>query len=386
MSDSSDLHLPDLTIKGFRGIEELKIPRLGRVTLLVGKNSVGKTTVLDAVRIYAARGRRLVLQDVLAQREEVLPAVDEQGRDALEADWPALFHRGAQCSTELISIGGSRPDRQLTIERGVLDEQQVAGIEKVSSSLIEGDEIEALKVRFCGNETIAAWWSAAAANHAVRTTASPIGGIDRFLRREHRLLNNSEPPAELPCEVLGPDLIDNSRMSGFWDTAVTNGCEAEAVDALRLIFGDAVRDVVIVGSGGARLPNRRALVGMQGQSRRVPLKSLGDGALRLFAIALTLLHSKGGFLLLDEVENGLYRSLHHGLWRMILRTAERNNIQVIATTHGWDCATGFARAAAELDQIDGLLMRLDRERGDLRAVNYSKEGLLAAAEQGIEVR
>ena len=94
MSDSSDLHLPDLTIKGFRGIEELTIPRLGRVTLLVGKNSVGKTTVLDAARIYAARGRRGVLQDVLAQREEVLPAVDEQGRDALEVDWPALFHRG----------------------------------------------------------------------------------------------------------------------------------------------------------------------------------------------------------------------------------------------------------------------------------------------------
>ena len=385
MSSSSSLHLPDLTIKGFRGIDELTIPRLGRVTLLVGKNSVGKTTVLDAVRVYAARGHRTVLQKVLEQREEVLPAVDEQGRDALEVDWPALFHRGEQCSTELIEIGGSRPDRQLTIERGVLDEQQVAGIEKVSSSLIEGDEIEALKVRFFGNETIAAWWSAAAENHAVRTTASPLGGLDRFLRREHRLLNDSEPPAELPCEVLGPDLINNNRMANLWDTAVANGCEAEAVDALRLIFGDAVQDVMIVGSG-VRSLNRRALVGIQGRSRRVPLKSLGDGALRLFAIALALLHSKGGFLLLDEVENGLYRSLHRGLWRMVLQTAERNNIQVIATTHGWDCVKGFARAAAETDQIDGLSLRLDRERGYLRAVSYSEEGLLAAAEQGIEVR
>ena len=57
MTDTSRLHLPDLTIKGFRGIDELSIPRLGRVTLLAGKNSVGKTTVLDAVRVYAARGR-----------------------------------------------------------------------------------------------------------------------------------------------------------------------------------------------------------------------------------------------------------------------------------------------------------------------------------------
>ena len=50
----SRLHLPDLSIAGFRGIEALTIERLGRVTLLAGKNSVGKTTVLDAVRVYAA--------------------------------------------------------------------------------------------------------------------------------------------------------------------------------------------------------------------------------------------------------------------------------------------------------------------------------------------
>ena len=50
------LHLPSLVIKNFRGIDELTIPRLGRVTLLAGKNGVGKTTVLDAVRVWADRG------------------------------------------------------------------------------------------------------------------------------------------------------------------------------------------------------------------------------------------------------------------------------------------------------------------------------------------
>ena len=56
MAETSPLHLPDLYIEGFRGIDKLSIPRLGRVTLLAGRNSVGKTTVLDAVRVYAARG------------------------------------------------------------------------------------------------------------------------------------------------------------------------------------------------------------------------------------------------------------------------------------------------------------------------------------------
>lgn len=59
----SDLFLPHLSIRGFRGITELVIPRLGRVTLLAGKNSVGKTTVLDAVRVYAAREVVGILMD-----------------------------------------------------------------------------------------------------------------------------------------------------------------------------------------------------------------------------------------------------------------------------------------------------------------------------------
>lgn len=48
---NKDLHLPNLSIKGFRGIKDLSLPRLGRVTLFVGKNGVAKTTLLDAVRI-----------------------------------------------------------------------------------------------------------------------------------------------------------------------------------------------------------------------------------------------------------------------------------------------------------------------------------------------
>ena len=67
----TDLYLPDLSVKGFRGIKDLTISRLGRVTLFAGKNGVGKTTLLDAVRLYAARGRLdNSLVDILRDREE----------------------------------------------------------------------------------------------------------------------------------------------------------------------------------------------------------------------------------------------------------------------------------------------------------------------------
>ena len=63
MAETQPLHLPSLYIEGFRGIDKLSLPRLGRVTLLAGKNSVGKTTILDAIRVYAARGRYPALRE-----------------------------------------------------------------------------------------------------------------------------------------------------------------------------------------------------------------------------------------------------------------------------------------------------------------------------------
>ena len=75
----TDLHLPSLSIKAFRGISDLSIPRLGRVTLIAGMNGVGKTTLLEAVRVYAARGSYSVLSSVLRSREELTIILDEDG-------------------------------------------------------------------------------------------------------------------------------------------------------------------------------------------------------------------------------------------------------------------------------------------------------------------
>ena len=118
----------------------------------------------------------------------------------------------------------------------------------------------------------------------------------------------------------------------------------------------------------------------------VPLKSLGDGALRIFGIALALANSRDGFLLIDEAENGIHHTVQRDYWRMILRSAHENNVQVIATTHSWDCVRGFAQAAVENEEAEGLLVRLSRQHGELRAVEYSEKNLMTAAEQGIEVR
>lgn len=124
----SRLHLPTLTVAGFRGIRELSIGRLGRVTLLTGNNAVGKTTVLEAVRVFAARGRHSVLSALLRDRDEYTTDADDDDHKIRALDFDALFF-GRRLSEKRIAIGPVAPAHQLTIEEVPLADEQLSLIE-----------------------------------------------------------------------------------------------------------------------------------------------------------------------------------------------------------------------------------------------------------------
>ena len=65
------------------------------MTLLTGRNGAGKTTVLEAVRVYAARARPNVLHDVLEQREEFAAALDEDQDPVVFPDYAALLQKSS---------------------------------------------------------------------------------------------------------------------------------------------------------------------------------------------------------------------------------------------------------------------------------------------------
>ena len=129
-----------------------------------------------------------------------------------------------------------------------------------------------------------------------------------------------------------------------------------------------------------------AIVRFEDSGYPVPLRSLGDGAVRLFTLVLAIANSKNGFLLIDEAENGMHYTVQRAFWRLALRQAALHNVQVIATTHSADCIRGFAEAANESKDIEGVLYPLSRRGGPLREVEYDDHELAIIAEQELEVR
>ena len=321
--------------------------------------------------IYAARGRYSVLTSILQNREELITVVDEDGDEISAPDYEALFH-GRRASTDSrISVGPEEPSQQLSIkyDTGPLLKQRTL----LSEDSPNGDE-PMLKIEFQGIQQ-----------------EIPVRSFFReshLLRHQYRRFRDdeSERPSEIRCLSLGPSLPTNADITRFWDSVALTDDEDRAVQALQLIYDDEVSRVAVVDDDRRPRYGRRAVVKINGQDRPIPLKSLGDGAVRLFGVALALANSQDGFLVIDEAENGIHHSVQRDFWKMVMRTAHENNVQVLATTHGWDCVAGFARAATESEQVEGALVRLERNDDGIRAVGYSEEDLRVAAEQGIEVR
>ena len=382
MSDerTNGLHLPDLSIKNFRGIDHLSIGRLGRVTLLGGRNGVGKTTVLEAVRVHAARGRATVLYDLLNKREEFATALDEDHDRVASPDYAALFHGRAPTKEQPITIGPQSGTDDLRIEISTPADLSPDQREAFAELSTRGEVQAVIKLVYRDKQKLL--WV-------------PVGRDSRFTtprRYPRSLVQSGLEEREWPtieCESLGPGLPGNSKLARFWDSVALTDKEDLSLEALRLT-GDGIERVAVVGDEepayrGSGI-GRRVVVKLRGHPRPVSLKSLGDGITRLFAAGLALAHSRDGFLVVDEAENGIHYSVQRDFWRMVLRAAHQHNVQVLATTHSSDCVRGFARAAAEINEAAGVYLRLERDGDQVRSVEYTEEQLQTVAEQGIEVR
>ena len=388
------LHLPSLSIKGFRGIKELSIERLGRVTLLAGKNSVGKTTVLDAVQVYAARGQKYFLSELLESRQEyaIAETDDHNMHRRFVPDFAALFHGRDMSRCARISIGPKSDTGQLRIEETSLDDEQISNIGDLLSSSITRGYTQAFKVVFQDTEQILPWVLPIQGSDAARTVERYGGSAYLY---SYDLLRGAKWLSPIGCQLLGPGLLSNKEIVRFWNAIALTDDEDRAMQALRLILGSDLERVAVIREDEPSVSYKnieekdhiqRVVAKLRGQARPVPLQSLGDGALHLAGVALALANSRDSFLLIDEAENGIHHSVQPDFWRIVFKTAHANNVQVIATTHSFDCVRGFAQAVIECEEVEGALVRLEQKDGEMWAVEYSERNLKAAAKQHIEVR
>jgi AAA15 family ATPase/GTPase len=385
--------LKSLQIKNFRSLKNLDVGRVGQLNLIVGKNNSGKSTVLEALRIYAANGIPSVLRDIAESHDE---KYDFSPKDSSELDGTLRFQHffsGRQFPSnedESISIGEINSEKSLRIQHAYLmeTEEVIRNEDGDSRTEIRRKRLKKSEIEKGVGENI--------------TQALQVFGKGRqfniYLQRKSGFENifALASGASQPCSYVPTQFVSMDQLADDWDKVALTEYGQAAKDALRIIAPE-FEDIVFVkkqnlGDNSTEVSaSRTANVKLKGVEQVVPLNSMGDGMVRVLQLVMKVFSAKNGFLLIDEFENGLHYSVQEKVWNLLFDLAAKLNIQVFATTHSWDCIESFAKVAVEKTHIDGVLFRVGRsvrtsDKGEIVATVFDEDKLATLTQADVEVR
>jgi len=379
--------LDSIDIKNYRTLKDLRLTSLGRVNLITGKNNTGKSTLLEAIAIYASKADLNFLFQLLKERgENFRPG--ENNKNITEINVKAL--------ASLFS------DRKVGFEQK--DAITIGSVEKT----LFGDEKSAensISIRFVKyfDESFTPLENESTGPTRRRRTIIENEFdalmVDLKIGLEFRLGNlnyiislDEERPFRLGFRGLGsntgfqfirPRNIDSEMNGKLWDKITLSELEKFVIEALKIIETNTERIAFIEEGPRERIP----VIKVTTSNSVLPLKSMGDGINRILTIILALVNSANGFLLIDEFENGLHYSIQKKLWKIIFYLTQLLNVQVFVTTHSEDCISGFEDVLNSGEYtLAGKLIRLDNDNGTIKQVEFSAKELQIASQQNIETR
>ncbi len=383
-SEKSVARLNSLEIENFRAFDRLKLNNLGRVNLLVGLNNCGKTTVLEAVNILMAGDGVEAIWTTLSRRGESL----ERGTASVNTRWDdvdirRLFHGhvmplGAFFS---LSAGTSGGTERMTAAVEARNRQPTRPMSQPPST-----EASESPDDLPSGLSLSLKWSRGTADEPPFEETIEINrrlGVSFDSIRRRRLFRRLDQPPIVT--FLTASSFSAVGAAVFFDQIVLTPKEELVVEALKFIE-PGIERIASISDGQGSSRRGGMVVRVKDSIDRIPIGSMGDGIWRMFGLAIAVVNSENGILLVDEIDTGLHYSVMKRMWRFLNEASRKYNVQVIATSHSRDCYQSLAKICRE-DVAEGSEVMISRiERGREEAVQYSEEEIIAAAEHDIEVR
>jgi len=365
--------LESVQIRGFRAFGRLRIEDLGRVNLFVGRNNSGKTTILEAVEILVSGDKLAAVVGCAMRRGEVLVQKEPEKREREEIDISHVFHGHSLEAGSNFEISGEKSGVILGATCEIRPSEESRHIEKeLFTTSYDLRPVLAVLIRDIQQE------------EPLVVPLSVSGGIPRETLRRQTFRPSGESN---PVTCIRTEALDGLQMYELWDSIALREEESNVIETLRILEPRIDRIAFL----SQRLYRYYASAGgiyvkLNGFEDRIPLGSLGDGIRHLLAISLGLSRSKHGFVIIDEIDTGLHYSVMDDMWRALIKTAKRLNVQVFATTHSQDCVRSLAWVhRTDPDLCNELrLHRVDAQRES--TVAYTPEEISVAAEQRVELR
>lgn len=358
-----------LEIEQFRGIQKLRLNRLGDVNLLLGNNDAGKTSVLEAIKLFESpcsmdaivRNSMIRLMNVYFSRDrytqlesllDLFPFDQEYKRIALGAGID-----GEHCG--------------LTIE-GKLGEI----LQPVSEDELRGNtSYSRRRESMISEREVLTFWG----ELSFRNETIPFE-IDESFR--YRLLRTRQLETLWPIVYVAPGyhLFNRNAYSVF---KLSKSQEQEIVGLLQLIDPDIegfkLQPNSITGGSNQIIEHRRF--------GDIPLYTYGDGMKKILSLAANVRSAKNGLLLIDEIETSLQVSNLRHVFQWLLSACLHFNVQLFVTTHSLESISALVRCAVEDSDSELACYRLEKDLDQVYAKRFSEHDLNSLVNgRGIDVR
>lgn len=362
----SVLPFSNLEVHAFRGLRGVRLQGLSRVNVIVGRNNAGKTSLLEAVAaccqplngawwVDIPGWRGATRQPVEDQVAWLFPQADSRGQDI----W-----LGWQRGTFQFELTG-----HLERTREVADDPVEVGGTTQAVSMVE------LRLgRGPGGCAAEPGETRGATDGPQQVLAFTVGPRRPF----PRLTTGQEVPAILINIGLHrvEQFVVKLLSADTWKTE-----EDEALVQLLQTFDPAVRKVR-VDSPTAAGPSIRVL---HDRLDWAAINTFGEGFRRVLTYAACMVSSRGGVLLVDEIETAIHYSAQLEVYRWLVEASARLDVQLFVTTHSLEAIDALLDATPNLP--DTTFFRLQRGQQGIQVVRADEEETRTVRESwGGEVR
>lgn len=380
--------LEQLKIENFRCFKSFELNHLGRVNLLVGENNCGKSSILEAIKLFYSKEILLILKEIALNRGETFS--DEQINIS-------HFFNGHEVSDDgqELSISGVNKKQDGYLKLQILNYENSDKYNQIK---------EKIKTKYPDQQASEFINFKSVVEQEWRKQAKSLGLSNKplvyDLSLDGEIIKKSdywigEMPLKLliynESQILKTKLVSSSSLTPqesleLFNQVVLTPEEDLVYEALQIIEPNIERIAPI----GNEIKNNNSRSGffvrLSDTQKRIPIGSMGDGIWRMLGLSLALVSAKDGVLLVDEIDTGLHYTALENMWKLIWETSKKLNVQVFATTHNSDCWKALEALTNREDvaEKDISIQRIEKDAP--RSVAYNKEEIATAVERETEVR
>ena len=345
----------NININNFRGLKALALADLCPITVFLGENSVGKSSVLESLFMATGPNNPFLSLQVTSLRAHTgidLNGVRYMFYDSDLSNTPQMIAQFSDSETREIRLIPS-----YTLEEAV-DANQIAHMGN-NKQILTGITSEFI----------------------IKTEGSTVTGKSTFERTQDGKLSPTLDPnyQESVNSVCLSSFNLNFNVINIYEELVKSGRKDVVLTAIKM-FDSRINSIEATKDG--------LFIGYDHLSNMVPLNMAGDGIQKYLSIALYAFHPSTDIIIIDEIENGLHFSAHQKLWKCIFTSAKELGKQFFISTHNKETLTCLSSLVSQDDEYSKMLdvITLTRDADTIVPYHLSGYGLNGAIENDIEIR